>query len=154
MNITVDEATGYLIVDDISDGIEILPSELYQSYLKQIKDLTEQNRDLQSKLNDMGVKLADALSIQAKASNQREENETRMLDIIQATAESERAAGIAMGVLYSKIGFNYRLAKLYWCEFEHWYGEARDNGTIDAIEAKYRAEIDAEDAQYKIGPNK
>ena len=150
MNVYRDEATGYLILDDISDGIDILPSELYQSYLKQIKDLTEQNRDLQSRLNDMGVKLADALSVQAETSKQREKNETRMLDIIQATAESERAIGIAIGTLYSKTGYNYRLAKLYWYEFEKWYEEAFNNGTIDAIDEAYKQECATKNAKYRI----
>lgn len=153
MKIFKDEATGYLIIDDLSEGVDILPSELYQSYLKQIKDLTEQNRDLQSRLNDMGVKLADALSAQAEASKQREKNETRMLDIIQATAESERAVGIAIGILCSKTGHNYRLAKLYWHEFEQWYEEACNNGTIDAIDEAYKLELATEDAKYRIGQN-
>lgn len=153
MNIYRDEATGYLILDDVTDGIDILPSELYQSYLKQIKDLTEQNRDLQSRLNDMGGKLTDALATQAEASIQREKNETRMLDVIRSTANSERSVGIAIGILCAKTGHNYRLAKLYWHEFEQWYEEACNNGTIDAIDAAYELECATKDSKYRIAQN-
>ena len=82
MKVYRDEETGYLIIDDISDGINILPHELYESYLKQIKDLTEENQDLQNRLNDMTSKLADALSVQAEVSKQREQNEKRVIDMI------------------------------------------------------------------------
>lgn len=38
----VDEETGYLIIEGAENGFDILPSELYQSYLKQIKDLQKE----------------------------------------------------------------------------------------------------------------
>lgn len=153
MNIYRDEATGYLILDDVTDGIDILPSELYQSYLKQIKDLTEENRDLQSRLNDMRGKLTDALATQAEASIQREKNETRMLDVIRSTTESERSVGIAIGILCTKTGYDYELAKLYWNEFEQWYEEACNNGTINAIDAAYELECATKDSKYRIAQN-
>lgn len=142
MNVYRDEATGYLILDDISDGIDILPHELYQSYLKQIKDLTEQNRDLQSRLNDMGAALSSHV-----------QNEKSVIDMVRSTAESERAVGIAIGTLCAKTGHNYRLAKLYWKEYEYWYENVCDDGTIEAIEAKYERELALEDAKYEIGQN-
>ena len=124
MNVYRDEATGYLIIDDISDGVYILPSELYQSYLKQIKDLTEQNKDLQNKL-----------------------------DLMHTVAESERATGIAIGMLFSKTGYNYRLAKLYWYEFEKWYEEAFNNGTIDAIDEAYELECATKNTESIVAQN-
>lgn len=106
MNVYHDEATGYLIIDDISDGVDILPSELYQSYLKQIKDLTEQNRDLQSRLNDMGAKLADKESIEKELYTTKVMYKT-LGEIMQKSLDDERKKSdqllVSVGVLYDRL---------------------------------------------------
>lgn len=130
MKVYLDEKRGYLIVEDFSEGAEIIPSKLYQSYIKQIQDLKEQNKDLQNRLNDMASKLADTLSAQAEANKQREENAAKFCDFMRITAENERSIGIAIGIFATKLGCSYKLAYSYWKLFDDW---ANKNGLIDAI---------------------
>lgn len=42
MKVNQDPKTGYLIIDDISDGFEILPKSLYNSMQSEISDLKKQ----------------------------------------------------------------------------------------------------------------
>lgn len=146
MKVYVDEKTGYLIMEDISEGIEILSKKEYQSYLNQIKDLEEQNKDLQSKINDMAIKLADALSTQAEFNKHREENAAKVFDFMRITAENERSIGIAIGIFATKLGCSYKLAYSYWKLFDDW---ANKNGLIDAILEGKEPEITINDAEWE-----
>lgn len=152
-----DETNDCLIIDDISEGFEILPTSLYQGYLKKIKDLEKQNKDLQAELRYTSHKLADALSAQAEAIKQREDNEVRMHEIIRATAESERSKGIAIGYTCGMLskddnekGISYELAKRYWYQFDKFYSHALDTGVIDKIDADYERSLAMDTSRHTL----
>lgn len=90
----VDDETGYVIMDDIQEGFDILPSELYQSYLKQIKDQQEQIVALQEKVSDLQDKLANIAV--AQASTIQSISEMSKGEILDA-----RRAGFAIGLFCS-----------------------------------------------------
>lgn len=148
MKVFRDEATGYLVIDEIEEGFEILPTSLYQGYLKQIEDLKKDNKDLRSKLDYMSLKLADALSAQAEAENKRAEAESKResnnaltLERISSMVETERMMGAIRGWICARNGWRPEFTELIFEEFDMWYAEALDNGTIDALDAKANRRI-------------
>jgi hypothetical protein len=118
MKMFVDEATGYLIIDEIEEGIDILPTALYQGYLKQISDLQEKVSDLQDKL---AVAQVDA-------------------SVLAEQARTERGIGIAVGLYCAKNGLDYTYAKYYYAIFNELYSlvENKDPRILDGIETKYK----------------
>lgn len=94
MNMYVDDETGYVIMDDIQEGFDILPSELYQSYLKQIKDQQEQIVALQEKVADLQDKLANIAVTQAEAAQ-------NFAEVSEMAVKDARRAGFAIGLFCS-----------------------------------------------------
>lgn len=94
MNMYVDDETGYVIMDDIQEGFDILPSELYQSYLKQIKDQQEQIVALQEKVADLQDKLANTAVTQAEAAQ-------NFAEVSKMAVKDARRAGFAIGLFCS-----------------------------------------------------
>lgn len=94
MNMYVDDETGYVIMDDIQEGFDILPSELYQSYLKQIKDQQEQIVALQEKVADLQDKLANIAVTQAEAAQ-------NFAEVSKMAVKDARRAGFAIGLFCS-----------------------------------------------------
>lgn len=106
MNMYVDDETGYVILDDIQEGFDILPSELYQSYLKQIKDQQEQIADLQKKVSDLQDKLVNITVAQADAMQ-------NFSEASKAAIEGARKDGFVIG-LFCK---NPKSYKYYYQNF-------------------------------------
>lgn len=94
MNMYVDDETGYVILDDIQEGFDILPSELYQSYLKQIKDQQEQIVALQENVADLQDKLANIAATQAEAAQ-------NFAEMSKMAVKDARRAGFAIGLFCS-----------------------------------------------------
>lgn len=90
----VDDETGYVIMDDIQEGFDILPSELYQSYLKQIKDQQEQIVALQENVADLQDKLANIAVTQAEAAQ-------NFAEMSKLAVKDARRAGFAIGLFCS-----------------------------------------------------
>ena len=90
----VDDETGYVIMDDIQEGFDILPSELYQSYLKQIKDQQEQIVALQENVADLQDKLANIAVTQAEAAQ-------NFAEASKMAVKDARRAGFAIGLFCS-----------------------------------------------------
>lgn len=124
MTVTVDEKTGYLIIDGLEEGVEILPTTLYQSYLQRIKDLEAEVSSLKDKCIDLSEK---SMNIQEK-----------MLDNWKEAIRSERNVGIALGIFMRTRGIPYELAKYYYDELSQWYLEAEEAGQLPIIEEKAR----------------
>ena len=134
MNVIVDEATGYLIVDEIEEGIEILPTALYQGYLKQIKDLQEKVSDLQDKLAHIAVAQADANVLAEKA-------RLSQTEVMKIACQTERGMGVVIGLYCAKNGKTYPYAQYYSAVFDELYNRlANDENShlLDEIEAKYK----------------
>lgn len=129
MNIYRDETTGYLVIDDISEGIDILPSELYQSYLSRIKKLEAEITQLKDKLINIAEKQAEEAVLQQR-------NEKKFLEIIQETAKSERSIGLAIGLFVRAKDNHYDLAKFYFEVYRILYDEAEKAGVLPRIEAE------------------
>lgn len=134
MKVSVDEATGYLIIDEIEEGIDILPTALYQSYLKQIADLQEKVADLQDKLARTAVAQAEANVLAEKARISQSE-------AMKIACQTERNMGIMIGLYCAEIGKTYPYAKYYSAVFTELYKRlANDENShlIDEVEAKYK----------------
>ena len=133
MKVIVYEATGYLIIDEIEEGVEILPTALYQSYLKQINDLKEKVSDLQDKLAHIAIAQADANVLAEQA-------RLKQTEAMQMMAKTERGIGIAVGLYCAKNGLDYTYAKYYYAIFNELYSlvENKDPRILDGIETKYK----------------
>lgn len=133
MNIMADEKTGYLILDEIQEGVEILPTALYQGYLKQIADLQAKVSDLQDKLAHIAVAQADANVLAEQA-------RLKQSEALKILGQTERGIGIAIGLYCAKNGINYTYAKFYNAVFQELYDLVCDENPamLDAIEAKYK----------------
>lgn len=134
MTFYYDKVNECLIIEGISEGFEILPTSLYEGYLKKIKDLEEQNKDLQAELRYTSRKLADALSSHA-------ENDANWHKLLRDTANSMFEVGKIRGYVHGKSGSILAVDDLLWETYEMWYAEALDNGTIAALEAKAKRRI-------------
>ncbi|WP_320973892.1 hypothetical protein [Dysgonomonas capnocytophagoides] len=110
MNMYVDDETGYVIMDDIQEGFDILPSELYQSYLKQIKDQQEQIVALQEKVADLQDKLANIAVAQAEAAQ-------NFAEVSKMAVEDARRAGFAIG-LFCKEPKSYKSDYAYFTDIK------------------------------------
>ena len=106
----VDDETGYVILDDIQDGFDILPSELYQSYLKQIKDQQEQIVALQEKVSDLQDKLANIAVAQADTMQ-------NFAEVSKVAVEDARNLGFAIG-LFCRNTEGYDNANKYYNHFK------------------------------------
>lgn len=131
MKVSVDEATGYLVLDELTEGVEILPTALYQSYLTQISDL-------QKKVADLHEKLANIAVDQAKANVISEENRKRHLENMEIMAQTERGIGVAIG-LFCRNNGNAKQGAYYYKIFEEmWrYLEEENPAFLDSMEHKY-----------------
>lgn len=140
MNMYVDDETGYVIMDDIQDGFDILPSELYQSYLKQIKDQQEQIVALQEKVSDLQDKLANIAVAQADASVLAEKNYQSYKEAMTTLCKTERGIGIAIGLMCSDNAKEYSYAKFYDRVYQDLYDVVDEKypAILNEIEAKYR----------------
>lgn len=139
MNMYVDDETGYVIMDDIQEGFDILPSELYQSYLKQIKDQQEQIVALQEKVADLQDKLANIAAAQADASAIAEKNRQSYNEAMATLCQTERGIGIAIGFMCSDNAKEYGYANFYNRVFQDLYNVVDEKypALLAEIEAKY-----------------
>lgn len=140
MNMYVDDETGYVIMDDIQEGFDILPSELYQSYLKQIKDQQEQIVALQEKVADLQDKLANIAVAQANASAIAEKNRQSYSEAMTTLCQTERGVGIAIGLMCSDNAKGYGYANFYNRVYQDLYNVVDEKypALLDEIEAKYK----------------
>ena len=110
MNMYIDDETGYVIMDDIQEGFDILPSELYQSYLKKIKDQQKRIVALQEKVSDLQDKLANTAIAQAGAVQ-------NFTEVSKVAVEDARRAGFAIG-LFCKEPKSYKSDYAYFTDIK------------------------------------
>ena len=129
MRVFRDESTGYLVIDDLSEGVDILPSELYQSYLRRIKELEEEVSELKGKF----VSIAEN---QAKEAAQQQENKASFLEFLKETATSERSIGFAMGLFAHQYNTQCDMAKYYFAEFQEMFDMLERSGQLEKFNTK------------------
>lgn len=118
MNMYVDDETGYVVLDDIQEGFDILPSELYQSYLKQIKDQQEQIVALQEKVADLQDKLANMTVTQAEVTQ-------NFAEMSKMAVEDARRAGFAIG-LFCRNPKSYKSDYAYFTDIKNYLCNSSD----------------------------
>lgn len=111
MTVHVDESTGYLVIDEIEEGVDILPSSVYRGYLKQIDALKAEVAELKSTFEDeqrfykgLVQELTEVMgqnSVKAKTAVQLETK----IEVLQEQLEQERQRNdellIGIGKLYA-----------------------------------------------------
>lgn len=131
----VDEDTGCIVIDDIQEGVELLPTPLYQSYLKQIEDLKKEVSDLkgklislQKKVSDLQDKLTNIAVAQADANVLAEQARLKRSETLSKICQIERNTGLAIGLFCSQNKKDYTYANYYYhlynkllCEVEEQY---------------------------------
>lgn len=112
MNMYVDDETGYVVMDDIQEGLDVLPSELYHRYLKQIKNQKEQIVALQEKVADLQDKLANIAVTHAEAAQ-------NFAEASKMAVKDARRAGFAIG-LFCRDPKSYKSDYAYFTDIKNY----------------------------------
>lgn len=113
MNIFRDEATGYLVLSDITGGFHILSDELYRKQSKRLSELESENRELRAVNMSMQQALTQASLAQSEA---------------VYLQKASLNAGLALGIIGQQAAYN-RADIEYWLKvFQMWYSEALASG--------------------------
>lgn len=108
----VDDETGYVVMDDIQEGLDVLPSELYHRYLKQIKNQKEQIVALQEKVADLQDKLANIAVTHAEAAQ-------NFAEASKMAVKDARRAGFAIG-LFCRDPKSYKSDYAYFTDIKNY----------------------------------
>ena len=125
MKVYKDEATGYLIIEDMSDGVAILSDKRYSEYKSLITSLSSERDSLSSRCDELSKKY-DKLSEEHK-------NLQSLLD----NSVAELNTGIAIGMFCKSENVDYALAGFIFEEFKKWYEQYNGSELIAGIRAKH-----------------
>ena len=125
MKVYKDEATGYLFIEDMSDGVAILSDKRYSEYKSLIKSLLSERDILNSRCDELSKKY-DKLS-----------EEHKNLQLLLDNSVTELHTGIAIGIFCKSENIDYALAGFILKEFKKWYEQYNGNELIAGIRAKH-----------------
>ena len=125
MKVYKDEATGYLFIEDMSDGVAVLSNKRYLEYKSRIKSLLSERDILNSRFEELSKKY-DKLS-----------EEHKNLQSLPEGSVAELNTGIAIGMFCKSENVDYALAGFIFEEFKKWYEQYNGRELIAGIRAKH-----------------
>lgn len=125
MKVYKDEATGYLFIEDMSDGVAVLSNKRYLEYKSRITSLLSERDILSSRCDELSKKY-DKLSEEHK-------NLQSLLD----NSVAEFHTGIAIGMFCKSENIDYALAGFILEEVKKWYEQYNGSELIAGIRAKH-----------------
>lgn len=125
MKVYKDEATGYLFIEDMSDGVAVLSNKRYLEYKSRIKSLLSERDILNSRFEELSKKY-NKLS-----------EETKSLQSLPEGSVAELNTGIAIGMFCKSENIDYALAGFIFEEFKKWYEQYNGRELIAGIRAKH-----------------
>lgn len=132
MKVYKDEATGYLFIEDMSDGVAVLSNKRYLEYKSRIKSLLSARDSLNSRIEVLSEEY-DELS---KKYNKLSE-EPKSLQSLPEGSVAELNTGIAIGMFCKSENVDYALAGFIFEEFKIWYEQYNGRELIAGIRAKH-----------------
>lgn len=125
MKVYKDEATGYLFIEDMSDGVAVLSNKRYLEYKSRIKSLLSERDILNSRFEELSKKY-NKLS-----------EEPKSLQSLPEGSVAELNTGIAIGMFCKSENIDYALAGFIFEEFKIWYEQYNGRELIAGIRAKH-----------------
>lgn len=125
MKVYKDEATGYLFIEDMSDGVAVLSNKRYLEYKSRIKSLLSERDILNSRFEELSKKY-NKLS-----------EEPKSLQSLPEGSVAELNTGIAIGMFCKSENIDYVLAGFIFEEFKIWYEQYNGRELIAGIRAKH-----------------
>lgn len=125
MKVYKDEATGYLFIEDMSDGVAVLSDKRYLEYKSRIKSLLSERDILNSRFEELSKKY-NKLS-----------EEPKSLQSLPEGSVAELNTGIAIGMFCKSENVDYALAGFIFEEFKKWYEQYNGIELIAGIRAKH-----------------
>ncbi len=125
MKVYKDEATGYLFIEDMSDGVAVLSNKRYLEYKSRIKSLLSERDILNSRFEELSKKY-NKLS-----------EEPKSLQSLPEGSVAELNTGIAIGMFCKSENVDYALAGFIFEEFKKWYEQCNGRELIAGIRAKH-----------------
>ncbi|MGP1612425.1 MAG: hypothetical protein ACTTG8_04990 [Catonella sp.] len=125
MKVYKDEATGYLFIEDMSDGVAVLSNKRYLEYKSRIKSLLSERDILNSRFEELSKKY-NKLS-----------EEPKSLQSLPEGSVAELNTGIAIGMFCKSENVDYALAGFIFEEFKKWYEQYNGSELIAGIRAKH-----------------
>lgn len=125
MKVYKDEATGYLFIEDMSDGVAVLSNKRYLEYKSRIKSLLSERDILNSRFEELSKKY-NKLS-----------EEPKSLQSLPEGSVAEINTGIAIGMFCKSENVDYALAGFIFEEFKKWYEQYNGRELIAGIRAKH-----------------
>ena len=125
MKVYKDEATGYLFIEDMSDGVAVLSNKRYLEYKSRIKSLLSERDILNSRFEELSKKY-NKLS-----------EEPKSLQSLPEGYVAELNTGIAIGMFCKSENVDYALAGFIFEEFKKWYEQYNGSELIAGIRAKH-----------------
>lgn len=125
MKVYKDEATGYLFIEDMSDGVAVLSNKRYLKYKSRIKSLLSERDILNSRFEELSKKY-NKLS-----------EEPKSLQSLPEGSVAELNTGIAIGMFCKSENVDYALAGFIFEEFKKWYEQYNGRELIAGIRAKH-----------------
>lgn len=125
MKVYKDEATGYLFIEDMSDGVAVLSNKRYSEYKSLIKSLSSERDSLSSRCDELSKKYYKLLE------------EPKSLQSLPVGSVTELNTGIAIGMFCKSENVDYALAGFIFEEFKIWYEQYNGRELIAGIRAKH-----------------
>jgi len=125
MKVYKDEATGYLFIEDMSDGVAVLSNKRYLEYKSRIKSLSSERDSLSSRCDELSKKYYKLLE------------EPKSLQSLPEGSVAELNTGIAIGMFCKSENVDYALAGFIFEEFKIWYEQYNGRELIAGIRAKH-----------------
>lgn len=125
MKVYKDEATGYLFIEDMSDGVAVLSNKRYLEYKSRIKSLLSERDIFNSRFEELSKKY-NKLS-----------EEPKSLQSLPEGSVAELNTGIAIGMFCKSENIDYALAGFIFEEFKKWYEQYNGRELIAGIRAKH-----------------
>lgn len=132
MKVYKDEATGYLFIEDMSDGVAVLSNKRYLEYKSRIKSLLSERDILNSRFEELSKKYEELSKKYDKLSE-----EPKSLQSLPEGSVAELNTGIAIGMFCKSENVDYALAGFIFEEFKIWYEQYNGNELIAGIRAKH-----------------
>lgn len=132
MKVYKDEATGYLFIEDMSDGVAVLSNKRYLEYKSRIKSLLSERDILNSRFEELSKKYEELSKKYDKLSE-----EPKSLQSLPEGSVAELNTGIAIGMFCKSENVDYALAGFIFEEFKKWYEQYNGRELIAGIRAKH-----------------
>lgn len=132
MKVYKDEATGYLFIEDMSDGVAILSNKRYLEYKSRIKSLLSERDSLNSRFEELSKKYEELSKKYYKLLE-----EPKSLQSLPVGSVTELNTGIAIGMFCKSENVDYALAGFIFEEFKIWYEQYNGRELIAGIRAKH-----------------